>query len=121
MLFTAKIYIQNYRNSNPESSISLELLSYSVDTISCGLICYLNHHEVKTLLKNGSGEYFTDIWNYVDIALFATFASELVVNYLVVNPGFENFKKFLQTMIILLLFMKLNFYLRIFEGFSFLV
>ena len=97
------------------------ILTYVLDTLACLLICYLNIHEVKTLFRIGYSEYFSDSWNYVDIALFFTFGFELLVNYLVVIPGFEQIKKFLQTIIILLSFIKLNYFLRIFEGFSFLV
>ena len=81
----------------------------------------MNLHEVKTLFSVGFKSYFIDAWNFLDIALFFTFTIELLVNYLVVIPGFESIKKLLQTIIILLAFMKLNFFLRIFEGFSFLV
>ena len=94
-LFTTNIYLQNYIYSNTDSSIILILLSYLLDTLACGLICYLNLHEVKSLIRSGPREYFTDTWNYVDIALFFTFALELIVNNLVVIPGFENVKKFL--------------------------
>ena len=55
----------------------------------------MNQHEVNMLLRNGPRKYFTDTWNYVDIALYFTFILELLVNYLVVIPGFENFKKLL--------------------------
>ena len=104
-----------------ETDITLLILSYVLDTLACGLICYLNLHEVKTLFRIGYREYFNDTWNYVDIALFFTFGIELLVNYLVVIPGFDKVKKLLQTIIILISFLKLNYFLRLFEGFSFLV
>lgn len=95
-MFSANIYLQNFIYNNPESSsIALILISYLLDTLAFGLICYLNLHEIQSLYRIGPGDYFTDAWNYVDIALFMTFALELLVNYLVIIPGFDNLKKFL--------------------------
>ena len=121
-LFTVNIYLQNYISSCLECDTIVPLMfSNILDAMACGLICFLNLHEVKTLIRIGYMNYFTDIWNYVDIALFFTFLLEVIVNYLDKIHGFGNIKRFLQTLIILLSFIKLNFFLRIFEGFSFLV
>ena len=66
-------------------------------------------------------EYFRDSWNYVDIGFLFTLIIEMAVSYMTFIPGFDQLKKLLQTIIILLSFLKLNYFLRIFEGFSFLV
>ena len=73
------------------------------------------------MLSIGYGDYFKDTWNYVDIGLSLAIVFELLINMLVTIPGSDQLKKLLQTIIILLSFLKLNYFLRIFEGFSFLV
>lgn len=82
------INIQNYISLPESSSVALVVASYVLDTLACMLIFYLNKHEVETLIKFGIRDYFNDAWNYVDIGLVLTFAMELIVNYLVVIPGF---------------------------------
>lgn len=82
----------------------------------------LNHslHEFKQMWKEGPLDYMiNDFWNFVDMGLMCTYFSYFVVSFLLPPDNFNIIG--LQTAVIILFGVKINFYLRLFEGFGFLV
>ena len=60
-------------------------------------------------------QYFSDYWNVFDLLLIATYIAYIVFTFL------QTTTKTVQCIIVLLAFIKVTFYMRIFEEFSFLV
>jgi len=73
-------------------------------------------YEVKLAIKQGK-YYFKDYWNYFDILFIVTFFTNVIGGYL---DLYDIIITYLDVCILLLAFIKLNFFLRIFEGFSYL-
>jgi len=63
-------------------------------------------------------EYLKDPWNIFDISLVVFYCLYVISNYANVN---ENTRIGFNCAVLMLCFIKLNFFLRMFEGFSFLV
>ena len=71
-------------------------------------------------MKKGVVKYFTDdYWNVFDFLQFFTFISYLVTSFMYENATY--FIKCLLCSILFLFMIKINYYLRIFEEFGFLV
>lgn len=82
----------------------------------------LNHamHEFKQMVKEGPIDYMiNDFWNFIDVGLMGTYFSYFVVSFL--YPPTNSSITGLQTAVIILFGIKINFYLRLFDGFGFLV
>ncbi|CDW79774.1 wd-40 repeat protein [Stylonychia lemnae] len=86
--------------------------------IICSLVLlYFIIDEVKQLIKSGK-EYFQEWWNIFDMLLFITYFSEMICEAFTVNSDVIVVMK---VTIMFLAFLKVNFFLRIYDGFSFLV
>ena len=76
--------------------------------------------EIQQWWKAGIEKYFSkDIWNIFDLALFLTYMAYIPVSFVYSGDAYS--VKALQCAIIQLFVIKLNFYLRIFDTFAFLV
>lgn len=87
----------------------------------CGLYMIdLIRIEIIELWKWGFQTYmFKDIWNLYDLLLFAVYVAYIPISFIYDRE--EYVVKVLKCCIITFLGMKLNFFLRIFDNFSFLV
>jgi hypothetical protein len=100
------------------SLITARTISFRVLSI----LFMLNHslHELKQMIKEGPIDYMiNDFWNFVDMALMCTYFSYFVVSFLYPPTDYNIIG--LQTAVIILFGIKINFYLRLFDGFGFLV
>ena len=73
-------------------------------------------------MKNGFKSYLASIWNVADFALYVLYIGGFIpLYYLHETISFENEWRLLNIIIILLIFVKINQSLMIFDSFSFLV
>ena len=82
------------------------------------ILLYFGIYEIRSAIKQSLKEYVKDYWNFFDFLLITVYLA------FVVNDVFAKSiiaRKILTCIILLLIFVKLNFFLRIFDGFSFMV
>jgi len=91
-------------------------ISFILKGICTSLLGYFMSYEIKSARKQP--DYFNEVWNYIDICLIAFYIPVAVLDYLDIAyiPT-----TILQVLIVSLAFTKINFFLRVFDGFSFIV
>lgn len=77
-------------------------------------------NEMRQLYQEGLYTYLTkDIWNFCDISLFSLYCAYVPVSF--IYKGQEYTVKIIQCAILMFISIKVNFYLRIFDKFGYLV
>lgn len=105
-----------------ETDTFYRLLNFSLDCLALVFLLILSTHEYETLREEGIRSYLTDFWNYIDLGLLTIFLSLCVFDGLdLLFPMPQVLKTLMLSATIVLTFMKLNFFLRIYENFSTLV
>ena len=96
--------------------------------IVCGIVStYFFYYEMRQIFYQGFLRYFGAIWDYFDFSLSVLYAAYLIVLY-APHIGYgadtmaeDGLVRGIQVFIMFVAFIKLTFYLRIFDGLSFLV
>ena len=91
-------------------------ISLLLKSICLTLLLYFMTYEISSAMKQP--DYFKDVWNYIDICLISFYIPAAVLDLLGLSYILTTY---LQVFIVTLAFTKINFFLRIFDGFSFLV
>lgn len=89
--------------------------------LKCCCLYYLLYfviYEIRSAIKQSVREYVKDYWNFIDFLLISTYS---IASYLSVLRGPSSTLLILNCLLLILTFMKVNFFLRIYDGFSFLV
>ncbi|CDW83425.1 wd-40 repeat protein [Stylonychia lemnae] len=97
---------QNNKDESEQSSIDPDIV-----------LIYFLIYEIKQI-KVQKREYFYDGWNYFDFSHILAFASFFIMDLICEN---QDNLILIKILVIILSFMKLFFFLRIYDGFSFLV
>ncbi|CDW78074.1 wd-40 repeat protein [Stylonychia lemnae] len=104
---TQKEYIQDERN---------QWIMISNKILSILILLYFLMHEIKQAqLKDG---YLKELWNLFDFSLIFVY---VFMNFIEFLTDYQNILIVLQILIVVLSFIKVNFFLRIYDNFSFLV
>ncbi|CDW90703.1 wd-40 repeat protein [Stylonychia lemnae] len=85
-------------------------------TICSSVLLYFFYYEVRQASKQVG--YFKELWNLFDFSLIASYTILNIVEY---TTGDKNAIIIMDIVVVLLSFLKVNFFLRIYDGFSFLV
>ncbi|CDW81541.1 wd-40 repeat protein [Stylonychia lemnae] len=85
--------------------------------ICSGILIYFLVYEIKQVKVQGK-DYFKDGWNYFDFLHIVSFTIYCILDFIDVD---QDILILVKIMVIVLSFMKLLFFLRIYDGFSFLV
>ena len=88
--------------------------------IICSLVlAYFASHEIKTMsLLEKISDYFDDIWNFFDFFLIAVYIPVAILD---ITNDYTDALRILQCILVLMSFVKVCFFVRIYDGFSFLV
>ena len=88
--------------------------------VICGLVMvYFLIHEVKQIKRTRIQEYKKNYWNWFDVLLMVIYLTYVPFAYM--QDSMIYIIKAIQCIIVLLTFIKITFFLRIFDEFSFLV
>eukprot|EP00347_Sterkiella_histriomuscorum_P010233 403377082 len=82
----------------------------------CVILAYFGYYEIKS--SSLQERYFEDPWNYIDFGLIAIYVPTMILDIFNFLPLLCII---LQCLVVFLSFLKVNFFLRIYDGFSFLV
>ncbi|CDW82402.1 serine threonine protein kinase [Stylonychia lemnae] len=91
---------------------------WALKVIGAAYIFFQIQYEIKTILVQGILSYLSEYWNYVDIFLILLYAGSATIDLMHVHMGIE---RLLYSICLIFVFIKFFSYLRIFQGFSFLV
>ena len=80
-------------------------------------LSYFAWYELKQASKNVR-QYFTEAWNYIDFTLIFLYLVHSAVSFSSLDTMYL---QILDCVLVILVFMKVCYYLRIYDGFSFLV
>lgn len=120
LLFTLSLIIDLWTFADKEQSAPSDSWITTQRVLSrlvCSMaIAYFFYFETKELLKEGFS-YFKSKWNIFDICLNLTYGFYVLFSFFLEEVTI----KYVQCLIILLTLLKVMFYLRIFDGISFLV
>ncbi|CDW85176.1 wd-40 repeat protein [Stylonychia lemnae] len=92
-------------------------IKISTKAICSIVLCYFLTYEISQIRVQGK-EYFSDGWNYFDFSHILAFAAFCILDFTTEN---QDNLILIKILVIILSFMKLFFFLRIYDGFSFLV
>eukprot|EP00347_Sterkiella_histriomuscorum_P013895 403362947 len=104
------------RKSDPITDDRDPIIQYSLKPVSLLVLIYFFVYEIRQAVKQEN--YMKEIWNFFDYSLI--FAYSLLTVLEAAFP-YEDFIVILKLVIVFLTFLKINFFLRIYDGFSFLV
>lgn len=99
-----------------ESDTRILSVSIGLKTLSGLVMSYFLHYEIKSAMRQEG--YFSEVWNLIDMLLFALLIPTYILDIL--NLQFI-LVTVLQVLVISLAFLKICFFLRIYDDFSFLV
>ncbi|CDW79314.1 wd-40 repeat protein [Stylonychia lemnae] len=124
-IFYSTYATQNDLNASDtkEDAQELEILKPNIwvkisTKVTCGLVLlYFLIYEIKQIRVQRS-QYFNDGWNYFDFSHIIAFTTFCILDF--TNESQDNLI-LIKILVIVLSFMKLFFFLRIYDGFSFLV
>eukprot|EP00347_Sterkiella_histriomuscorum_P024078 403332378 len=108
--------IQVDRRSDPIIDERDKTVLYSLKCVSLIVLIYFFVYEIKQSIKQEN--YFQEIWNIFDFSLILSYS--LLIGLEEYYP-YEDFLIIIKLAIVFLTFLKINFFLRIYDGFSFLV
>lgn len=115
LVFTSALY----ENILAQETIEITLLACH---ITCGsVIAFFIFSKIQVIYFQGMIQYFSSIWNICNFLNSAVYSAYIAVLYTYTADYQSTMIKGLQCGIIILSFIKINYYLRIFEGISFLV
>ncbi|CDW80200.1 serine threonine protein kinase [Stylonychia lemnae] len=89
-----------------------------VKFIGAAYIIFLVQYELRTIKVQGFLAYLAEYWNYIDIFLVFLYIASTIVDLMHIHDGVE---RLLYSICLIFVFVKFFSYLRIFQGFSFLV
>ncbi|CDW84948.1 UNKNOWN [Stylonychia lemnae] len=92
-------------------------LKISTKVICGGVLIYFLIYEIQQI-RVQKGEYFNDGWNYFDFSHILAFTTFCILDF---TSESQEYLILIKILVIVLSFMKLFFFLRIYDGFSFLV
>jgi Ion transport protein len=121
LLFIAVFLIDlNYTNQK----LGLPSYLYIFGSITTKMVSYLLLlpfliHEIYQIRLSNFSDYISSIWNVCDLSIHLIYPSYIILSYLSKDQLYAT--KCLQCCILILVFIKFLFFLRIFEPFSFLV
>eukprot|EP00347_Sterkiella_histriomuscorum_P008450 403345053 len=104
------------RRSDPITDERNLIVQYSLKAVSFLILIYFFVYEIKQAIKQEN--YMKEIWNFFDYSLIIAYT--LLTGFEASYP-YEDFIIILKLVIVFLTFLKINFFLRIYDGFSFLV
>lgn len=97
----------------------IQEVQYSFKFICSCVLAYFASHEIKTMsLLEKISDYFDDIWNFFDFFLIAVYIPVAILD---ITNDYIDALRILQCILVLMSFVKVCFFLRIYDGFSFLV
>jgi hypothetical protein len=121
LAFISDIYYSLVNKTTNEEDIVTNDDRIPEVTIAIKVICvlfllYFVKYEIKSAMKQDG--YFKEVWNMFDFLLIAMYIpislmDYLRIYYIATTIGYS--------ILVAIVFMKINFFLRIFDGFSFLV
>ena len=94
------------------------IISWCLKSICIVPLLYFSYYEINSAIKQTIREYIRDGWNFIDFSLISTYIAACCLYAL---GTFSNLNLLLNCAVVILAFIKATFFLRIFEGFSFLV
>ena len=122
LFFVVDLYVENLFlvNISNDGYARTQLIHVSYMLKACCFLVLLNFiiYELKSALKQSIKEYVKDTWNLFDFLLISTYS---VASYFSIFYGQSSFLLVLNCLLLILTFVKVNFYLRIYDGFSFMV
>eukprot|EP00347_Sterkiella_histriomuscorum_P009500 403340976 len=104
------------RKSDPITDDRDPIVQYSLKSVSGLVLIYFLVYEFRQAAKQE--DYMKEIWNFFDYSLIIAYA--LLAGLEAAYP-YEDYIVILKLVIVFLTFLKINFFLRIYDGFSFLV
>ncbi|CDW78734.1 wd-40 repeat protein [Stylonychia lemnae] len=108
----------SYQNMIDTKSSQMDIWIKILAKIICSIVLfYFLIHEVKQLIVQ-KRSYFIDAWNYFDFTHIIAFIAYCILDF---TDESKDYLILVKILVIILSFMKLFFFLRIFDGFSFLV
>ncbi|CDW82015.1 wd-40 repeat protein [Stylonychia lemnae] len=110
---------QEQRAEDQRSEISQfnRILKIITKIVCCLVLAFFSFEEVKQLLVQ-KGKYFKNGWNYFDFLHIITYVAFCIIEF--TNQS-QDTQILIQITVIFLTFMKLLFFLRIYDGISFLI
>ncbi|CDW84476.1 wd-40 repeat protein [Stylonychia lemnae] len=104
----------DYETQRLQQNIWIKISTKAICSI---VLLYFLKYEINQIKVQGK-EYFSDGWNYFDFMLIIAYTTYCILDFTI---DIEDFLIFIRILVIVLSFMKLFFFLRIYDGFSFLV
>eukprot|EP00347_Sterkiella_histriomuscorum_P005218 403357440 len=104
------------RKSDPITDNRNPIVQYSLKSVSLLVLIYFLVYEIKQAVRQEN--YLKEIWNFFDYTLIVTY---VLLTSLEASYPYEDYIIILKLAIVFLTFLKINFFLRIYDGFSFLV
>eukprot|EP00347_Sterkiella_histriomuscorum_P015684 403356086 len=104
------------RRSDPITDERNLIVQYSLKAVSLLVLIYFFVYEIKQAIIQEN--YIKEIWNFFDYSLIIAYT---LLTGLEASYPYEDFIIILKLVIVFLTFLKINFFLRIYDGFSFLV
>eukprot|EP00347_Sterkiella_histriomuscorum_P003632 403363541 len=92
------------------------IVLYISKAISLIVLIYFFIYEIKQALKQEG--YLKEIWNFFDYTLIVSYLLEIIIE--AANPYHDSLA-IIKVLVVCLTFLKISFFLRIYDGFSFLV
>jgi uncharacterized membrane protein len=122
-LFTAYTFNYSLYYVNEESEDSVQLTSLIIRILLVIISLYFVIREINGGMFNNLGEYFTETWNYFDLLPPVLITLEIVSTSLNGFPEEDNITTYheIQATILLFMWFKLMYFLRIFPSIGFYV